>query len=457
MGCYFPFFLADSPWFFLIIPLNSLFLLASLLDGMKRFIFLFFMFSSSAFAKVSYNMIVDHNFSPFAGGEDLLTAHKIIESLEDATTYPTKNPSTGALAVFWRLAELGLFWDPLNRIISTTQHEVFGHGYRIREMSSAHVKKYEINWPYPYSFNGIAGETVFTFDAKKATAAEMISITIGGFDAQEILAYQLKMKWLATHQVDPRAAELYINSQQTLFLYATAAVKDKMEVETKNLNEDLFSCNDIQSYIRWLNLLYPNDKLTLSKIKTQSLLNLLDPFSIFSAYSWWHFVFTGKSMPLPTLHAGRFTYLPGFKVSLAPYGLEYYFENFFALQDRPFYFYIKGGEHGKTGYWGAGFEMEQLCAWSGGTFGLKIDIWRQPQFLQPIRIASVINNPSIAASSALSKVDFGAAGSMIFRWQLGSGKFFYLYTEGGYKTKGYLPGYSLTRSVIWRVGLTTNF
>ncbi len=49
-----------------------------------------------------------------------------------------------------------LIWYPLSEFEVTLQHEVFGHGYRIRDIGSNIVKVqgYEFDPPFPYGDGG---------------------------------------------------------------------------------------------------------------------------------------------------------------------------------------------------------------------------------------------------------------------------------------------------------------
>lgn len=398
-----------------------------------------------------YDVIVDQDFSPYAGGQDILTGFKLLQLSEDLLLPPKEEPSEGFWPCTGRFAELVLVWNPLGEVASVTQHEVFGHGYRIRDIPSNHVKVtgYKIGVPFPYSLSG-GGATEFKM-SDKTTVAEYNSITIAGIEAQDILARQVKMKWLSDKRIDARTSQLYFISQQSLFLYAVASYGED------GSSSDPFSGNDLESYVHWMNRLYPNDKISISHLKEQSYYNFLDVFTFYSVYAWWNYVLTGKQMPLPMLEIGKVSYLPGFKVTMAPYGLEKNLENYFIINGVPLFVYVKWGEHGDVGYYGAGIDYDQLFSWKGGIFGFKIDIWGQPDFMQPTLVFDVFDGAS-AASPKLRDRSVGFAGSLISRWYLGGKDLpFYLYTEAGYKSKGYLPGYSLWSGFVGRIGLSSKF
>lgn len=416
------------------------------------------LFLNLSLCSAPYDVLIDPDFSPYSGGQDLLTGFKLLQVSEDLLIPPKEDPKEGGWTSLGRFAELFLFWNPLGQLATVTQHEVFGHGYRIRDLPSRHAKVtgYQIGWPFPYALNDVGGATGFEV-SDRITVAELNAISIAGIEAQDILARQLKMKWLSDQRIDARTSQLYYLSQQSLLFYALSSHHHELSLHFKGVDEDPFSGDDLKSYVFWMNRLYPDDEISISHIRDQSYLNLLDVFTYYSAYSWWYYILTGKQMDLPMLKIGKVGYLPGFKITLAPYGLEKNFENYLTINGVPLFLYVKWGEHGGVGYYGGGVDYDQLFSWKGGIFGFKLDFWYQPNFLQSTRVFDVLMGEN-AAVEGLKNRRLGVAFSLISRWYLaGSGVPFFLYTEAGYKSKGYLPGYSLWQGFVGRAGLTAKF
>ena len=84
-------------------------------------------------------MIVDIDCSPYMGSEDLLYFHKFFESL-DAPFFFHNRHNRKWHAAIPRFLELFLFWTPLNTSMFLLQHEIFGHGYRIRDLGTSRVE-----------------------------------------------------------------------------------------------------------------------------------------------------------------------------------------------------------------------------------------------------------------------------------------------------------------------------
>ncbi|WP_420421003.1 hypothetical protein [Simkania sp.] len=415
-------------------------------------------FGTQTLSSAPYDLLVDPDFSPYSGGQNLITGMRILQLSEDIMLPPKDEPKEGLGVSFGRFAELFFIWNPLGELATVTQHEVFGHGYRIRELPSSHVKvtNYKIGWPFPYSLTG-GGATGFRM-TDRATVTEINTINIAGIEAQDILARQLKMKWVGDGRIDARMSQLYFLSQQSLFLYGRATGLYDLDVSLSGADEDPFDGNDLKSYVYWMNRLYPNNKISISYLKGQSYYNWLDVFTYYSFGAWWYYVATGKQFKVPMFKIGKVKFLPSFKVTLAPYGLEKNLEGYFAINGAPLYVYGKWGDHGGVSFYGAGIDFDQMLSWKGGIFGFKLDVWYQPDFQQPTRVFDVLVDDVNPAVPGLKDRSLGFAGSLISRWYLtGGGSPLYLYTEAGYKSKGYLPGYSLDRGFIGRVGLTAKF
>jgi len=230
-------------------------------------LFFFTLSLGSVAAEVYHNAIVDRYFSSYIGAEDILSAHRGLEYLQDSIYLP-EHPRRG----FWigteRFCELFFIWNPIGETAATTQHEVFGHGYRLRSLNRdrAEVAKYKIDVPFPYGPGG--GSTSFRYNRKKVTAYQDLAVTAAGVESTAILANRLKLQWLQRGDIDARESNLYINAEHDLTNYIW--ITD---------SHDVNGHGDIAEYVHDLNKTYPHGHLTVSSLKRQAFVNLLDPFT----------------------------------------------------------------------------------------------------------------------------------------------------------------------------------
>lgn len=428
------------------------------------FLFIFFCFSLifpcplaakcpiQQFHDATYKLGWDINFSPYAGGEDLLFAHRSAERIEGL--FLGKTPvcySKTASSRFWRLSELYLGWLPVNYLATVAQHEVFGHGYRIRDIgrSRAQVKGYSFNPPPPYGEGGAATSYDIGSDL---TTTEETSIAMAGVESTAVLALLTKFKWLEANRIDPRQSILYLLCQHDLNLYIGTL---------KILDEDEDG-HDIKMYIKSLNYTYTNHFLSGARLRSLSWINLGDPFTFYAIYSWFHYFLSGKETRIPMIPIYGFGYLPNIRLGLTPFGPEFFIENYLLKGRKPIYFYLKGGRHSQNRYGGIGFYTPGLWEIGKWLIGCRFDLWRQPKLLlEPGNILF----PDINFSEKPNKNDplypyseqhamrVGWAGSLIFGYHNRNG----FEAELGYKARGFLPGFALRSSPTARLYYTLVF
>ena len=403
------------------------------------------------FTPTPYKLSWDIDMSPYAGGEDVLFVHRSCERI--GAFFTQKNPvsySKKTFARVWRLSDLVMVWLPLNYLAMVVQHEIFGHGYRIRSIGSskADVTGYSFDTPPPYGGGG--GITYYNV-GENLTTTEASAIATGGVESTAILAWLTKVKWIESGKIDPRQAILYLLSEHDLGLYV-GSLKAK--------DTDL-SGHDIHSYIESLNYTYPSNLLSKGHLRTLSWINLADVFTLYAVYSWFRYIASGEQGPIPMIAN---CYLPGLRMGLAPFGPEFFIENFFRFNEKPFYAYLKGGYHAGNHYYGLGGYAPRLLQLGNWFFGFRLDLWRQPKLLLEPASTSIFDidfdaKPSksdpLYPYSEQREIRYGTAASLIFFYKVH--EVWGLEAEGGYKTKGYLPGYSLTSSAVARFGLVLEF
>jgi len=395
----------------------------------------------------------DLNMSPYAGGEDLLFATRILEKAE--TYLLGKSPIAYAktsYARFWRLSELISIWLPLNYLAMVVQHEVFGHGYRLRDLDThglANVDGYSFEMPPPY---GPGGAATYFSAAENFSTTESSAVSSGGVEGTSILALLTKMKWLSAGRIDSRQTVLYLLSEQDLTIYiSTLKTKDSRTL----------AGHDINSYVETLNYTYTEHFLSRGRLRSLSWINLADPFTFYSIYAWFRYLSSGKETRIPMIGS---LYLPGLRLGLTPFGPEVFFENFFSRKKIPLYAYVKWGRHAGNTYLGAGAYAPLLWTVRKWSFGLRGDLWRQPKLLLqpgnvPFEEIDFHEKPNpddpLYSDAEQHEMRFGASGSLITTFQ-GSERIGYE-AELGYKSQGFLPGYSLFAYPTVRLSFNLKF
>lgn len=391
------------------------------------------------FHDATYRFGWDINMSPFAGGEDILFVHRGMEKIEGRIIRDTSMVNTKtAGAIYFRLMEMYLGWLPLDCLAVAVQHELFGHGYRIRDIGhGTYVNSYGFDTPPPYGSGGAV--TNYTI-SDSFTSTDDAAVSMAGVESTAILAQNTKLKWLESHWVDPRQTALYVFSQQDLNLYiGTLDVVD---------DEDLDG-HDIDAYVRAVNNTYTDGTLTASRLSNLSWLCLADPFTFYSVYAWFRYVATGRETHIPMIHIYGVGYLPTARLGLSPFGPEIFFENYLLKGRNPIYFYLKAGDHANNTYTGFGTYIPKLYIGEKWRFGLRFDAWRQPKLL----LFPGSETGQLYTSDQQHNMHVGLAASIIAGFSKESG----FETELGYKSAGFLPGYSLRAAPTARLYYTLVF
>lgn len=405
--------------------------------------------SASLFAEPDYQVIADIDFSPYSGAEDLLTIqHTMLWTEDDLIDRPPSIRSfPRGIGRFFEL----LAWDVIDTYIMVAQHEVFGHGYRIRDLGS-HYAKVE---KYTFAWDGAATHLSIT---DNLTTSQVCAISIAGVEATAILANRTRLKWLEAGKIDGRQSTLYTSSEQDLTNYARS-------LDRNDLLEPTPGGHDIRNYLFFLQVTYPEGHLTKSELRKRVLINYLDPFTFYAYYAWFKFIVNGKPFEFPMIPIGKYRYLPSLRLGLTPFGPEYFVENFLLREGRPIYFYLKGGRYAGNDYYGFGVEQPYLLHWKGVSIGYRLDAWRQPRVLfqkgalqvfQLEDVSGASSVPPLYSPGTLDKKIVGMAFSLILEKEIEESNFS-LYFQPGFKTVGFLPGEALRAAPIVRGGLSMRY
>ena len=409
---------------------------------MKKIIILAVLFCSTLFSE-QYLFIFDARMSPICGAEILYTVHKGLTDAEDHFTKDLSHSCCPWLYSTGRLGEMLLIWGPLNLTMSAIEHEVFGHGYRIRDIGRDLVKvsHYSFDPPFPY---GSSGATTAYSSTEPLTSFEEMAIAVAGTEANAIFGRRIKMHWLQNRQVEPKTSSLYVWSAQDLTIYSLLT-RNKLNMS-----------HDIQCYKYWLSLTYGRF-LSAKTIKRAALVNLTDTTTYNALWAWWYYVFTGKSASMWLIPMGSYYYLPSARMSLAPYGPEFYWDNYLVKDDSPIYFYARFGSWAYNRYCGAGLEWPRVFGKNGFDIGLRLDAYWQPKML--FKSSPYLDEDEDVyygySKKDLSKHIPGLLCALIIekKW----GNLPALYVQAGWKSNGFIPGESLKKAPILKLGFSARF
>ncbi|MCF7806613.1 MAG: hypothetical protein K9M13_03085, partial [Simkaniaceae bacterium] len=212
-----------------------------------------------------------------------------------------------------------------------------------------------------------------------------------------------------------------------------------------------------ESYVYYMKTLYPTMPINLNNLTIKSLVNLADPFLWYSLYSQLYYVVKGTPLDVSMFpFFGKSGYLPVFQLALAPYGPEFYFQNYFrTAKGSPIMVYGKWGSLAHNLHWGVGFEAPYLIRTPQQTLGFKFDYFDQYEPNADLTFEEAGEESSFEYQGVhrISGYAFSFIGTQSFDRFPSSG----LYLQAGFKTEGYLPGESLKAGLIARAGFSITF
>ena len=366
-------------------------------------------------------LIFDRKLSPYMGSSILISSIRSIEKFEDAILrkgYYTRGFGPGLI----RLLEMAIY-DNLNITALTIQHEIFGHGYRIRDLGKdvAAVTRYEID-------HG-SGATYY-IASPNITPSQSLSIDIAGIEAEYILSRELKKQFFQTGSISGREGSLYYEGALSGLAYA-------MTLSFSNS-----AGHDIQSYRQIINATFPDANLGRVEIKRKFLLNLIDPMVYYSIWATWNYILFAKNAPIPMFKIGSSKFLPNVRLELSPFGPETYVENYMMIKDKLLYMYVRWGNCGHNEYYGIGIDQRGIYERKNTSFDIKFEVWKQPKMALKLGEAIPSGNLFGALATFTLNVRYKRLG-----W-IG---------EFGGKTEGFVPGESLKKALIGRFGLKLIF
>jgi hypothetical protein len=384
--------------------------------------------AEKANAQLDSNLfILDQNFSSIAGATDVATIENILVQYEQQAIPEqlSSEDTRGSklLGRFYRLGKSFLLENVQDALAMLIQHEVFGHGARVREFGGE--ASYELHLFPPYGSG--AGLTTWNFEG---SLDQGTAVNIAGIEAEELLAEDVRLRSLSDGILNYRDAYIYMIERSALTNYA---------LRTHSL--DASGGNDIAAYINLVSLKNPH--VTLQNIQVNSLLNLLDPLTLTSLYGYFFdYLLKGDvHVGIPFFKIGAVQYLPGVRVGLTPFGYNYYLENMIVSNHNPLIATIGIGtaDHGTS----TDLRLQVPSAWSRGRLqiGFDVNAWRQPILDLNSEFLPTLNPDWNLGALAIGSVTFQITTS------------FGLHVEGGYKTQGFVDGEPLAASAIFRGGI----
>ena len=393
--------------------------------------------SPVAAQQLASEALLDPDLTVGAGAAISATIGALVAHAEDRAIpdrlFDEPGASRRTANVTYRFLKQVFFDAPQEELLLVFNHEVFGHGARLRERFHGPIE-YDIELPAPYG--GGAGATSFVLN-REPTPYELLAVSAGGMESTSVVASIVAERAFVDGRMHPRDALRYLIFEFDTQTYIASTNTDGEE-----------SGHDVGDFLRTYNELAASagaPGLTTRTLRRESLAGLANPIGAYALFGivryWWN---GATEIGVPALSLAGVRYLPLVRYRLTPYGTEWSLVNALGGRVRPMEIELRVGRSPLETPWGIGVRQRNVATWGGWTIDAAADVWRQPP------IAGT--DPRLVAFDLRTGTRVrGRVSHPLIPWFTASRAS--LIVEVGAKSAGYVPGEPLRGGVVARAGV----
>jgi hypothetical protein len=383
-------------------------------------------------------IMVDRHMTVGAGATVVATFGEIAARGEDAFVphrlFGEQGVSKRSTNVLYRLLKLTYFDLPQENVILVVNHEVFGHGARLRERFNGSIS-YEIDVPAPYGDGG--GSTSFSLDREPSTA-EWLAISAGGMEVDGVSAGLIAHRAFLDGRMRARDAMRYFASELDTVSYVLGT-GDYTEEPGHDVFGFLQNYNEAAAFAG-------APQLTAATLRREVIISFANPMLGYAIFGMGRYIWNGETdVPVPVLRIAGVRYLPYVRYRLTPFGTEWAVINELAGRIPPLQIEARFGRSPGATPFGFGVRRENLTTVREWRIDASGDFWRQPPIdgdsfesvTGALRWGAEIRG---RAERPLSRAWFGDAPITVI-------------VDLALKTQGFVAGEPLGPGLVARVGI----
>jgi hypothetical protein len=323
-----------------------------------------------ASAQPSALVLVDRDLSVGAGATLAAAAGLFVETVEQPLVpnrlFEEQGVARRSGNIAYRAARLVYFDWPQEAWLLVANHEVFGHGARVRELFGGYVR-YRIDAPGPY---GAGGGATFYEIGPDVTVHDLQAISVAGMEVNAVAAEQIAAMAFGTGRISSRTAIRYLGFELDAFDYIRGT-----------LDEDDRGGHDVADFIELYNLgaeIVDAEPLTARTLRRQTLVSLANPMLVSAVIGIGRYLATGVTdSPVLALGIGPVRMMPVTRYRLTPFGPEWALTSDVAIGAHVGQVSVRVGRAPLARPFGAGVSYSGLRvgAW---LLGVALQGWRQP-------------------------------------------------------------------------------
>jgi hypothetical protein len=394
--------------------------------------------TSVAAAQVVSPALFDTDLTVGAGATLSTAAGAALARAEDAVVphrlFAERGAPRRAANVIYRLLKFSWFDAPQEHLLFVANHEMFGHGARLRERFDGPIG-YRIHAPPPYGRGG--GSTSFVFD-RQPTLHERLTVHAAGMEAGGVGAALIADRVVSQQGMRVRDAIRYLAYELGTLSYIWST-DDEGEGAGHDVGDFLETYNDLASVAA-------APGLTARTLRREALVSLANPVLAYAAYGIARYFWSGNPhVGVPALSIAGVRYLPLLRYRLVPYGTEWSLVNELGGRLRPTQVELRIGRSPHATPWGVRVRQRDLTTWGRWSLEASVDLWRQPRLaesageLLPARLRGGAQVRG-RVERPLVPVWFSTQPATVI-------------VDLGVKTAGFVPGEPLRSGVVLRAGV----
>lgn len=369
-------------------------------------------------------VLVDRDMSAGTGAVLMATFGEAVARAENAVVphrlFDERGAGRRAANVTYRIGRFLFFDAPQEQFVMVVNHELFGHGARLREQFNGPIG-YEFHTPAPYGPG--SASTTYVFD-RVPTPAERLSVHTGGMETSGIAADVTASRALQRGSMSARDALRYAGFELDTLLYVLGTDDDGEEP-----GQDVA---DFLATYNALALVSGAELLSTQTLKRRALASLANPMLGYAAWRIGRYLATGADEgAIPTLSIGGVRYLPLMRYRLTPFGTEWALVNEIGGRMRPTQVELRIGHAPNDRPWGLSVRHREIPAWNEWLIDVGMAVWRQPEFGAQVRAR--LQRPLVPVWFSTDRAT--------------------LIVDAGVKGEGYVPGEPLGAGPVIRAGI----
>ena len=381
-------------------------------------------------------VLVDTDMTVGAGATITAGIGAAVARVEDmfvpARLFAEQGIARRAANITYRVLKLTYFDVPQEQWLMVANHELMGHGARLRERFAGPIG-YTIDAPAPYGPGG--GSTFFRFD-REPSSYELLAISAAGMEANAVAARLVADAAFREARMRPRDAIRYLGFELDTLNYVLSTGDDPEEPG-----------HDVSDFVQEYNALAASlgtPPVAPRTLRREVLVSLANPMLGFAVYGIGRYVWNGATdVRVPALTIAGVRYLPLVRYQLTPYGTEWALTNHLAGRGWPTRVDVRVGRSPGSRPWGVGIERLNVAALRSWRIDAGVELWRQPSIAGP-------DAPARAAQLGI-QVRGRAERPLVPVWF--SSRRATLIIDAAGKTAGFVPGQPLRGGVVVRAGV----